>query len=143
MIRLLSRAALSLAVFLLLLASGAEAGVGDRGGEAFYAWKRWPPSEKVQYFSFDDEDYCWYDDGWNGPGWYWCGYESDQGRRLGRRLWLERLGRRSRHPPPWSPRRRRLASGSSRPSPWRRLGSDDPSFSRRRRFLTPRRERRR
>jgi hypothetical protein len=17
--------------------------------------------------------YCWYDDGWNGPGWYWCG----------------------------------------------------------------------
>ena len=18
--------------------------------------------------------YCWYDDGWNGPGWYWCGY---------------------------------------------------------------------
>ena len=19
-------------------------------------------------------DYCWADDGWPGPGWYWCGY---------------------------------------------------------------------
>ena len=18
-------------------------------------------------------NYCWYDNGWNGPGWYWCG----------------------------------------------------------------------
>jgi len=18
--------------------------------------------------------YCWYDDAWSGPGWYWCGY---------------------------------------------------------------------
>jgi hypothetical protein len=43
MIRLLSRAAMSLALFLPLLASGAEAGVGDRAGEAFCAWKRWPP----------------------------------------------------------------------------------------------------
>ena len=145
--------ALLLALFLPLLASGAEAGVGDRAGEANRAWKG-SPIEKVQYFSFDDQDYCWYDDGWNGPGWYWCGYESDRGRRLGRRLWLERLGRRSYHPPPWSPRRRRLASGSSRPSPWRargsdgaalagRRGSNDPALSRRRRSLTPRRERRR
>ena len=63
MIRLLSRVVLSLALFLPLLASGAEAGVGNRAGEAFCAWKRSPPIEKVQYFSFDDEDYCWYDDG--------------------------------------------------------------------------------
>jgi hypothetical protein len=20
------------------------------------------------------KSYCWYDEGWNGPGWYWCGY---------------------------------------------------------------------
>jgi hypothetical protein len=23
--------------------------------------------------------YCWYDGGWRGPGWYWCGYESRRG----------------------------------------------------------------
>ncbi len=25
-------------------------------------------------FFFGGRDYCWYDDAWNGPGWYWCGY---------------------------------------------------------------------
>jgi len=25
-------------------------------------------------FFFGGRDFCWYDDGWNGPGWYWCGY---------------------------------------------------------------------
>lgn len=29
--------------------------------------------EQVQ-FRFGGYDYCWYDDGWRGPGWYWCGY---------------------------------------------------------------------
>ena len=29
--------------------------------------------ENVQ-FSFGGRRYCWYDDGWQGPGWYWCGY---------------------------------------------------------------------
>ena len=24
-------------------------------------------------FIWDGRNYCWYDDGWNGPGWYWCG----------------------------------------------------------------------
>src|SRR5262249_21781720 len=23
--------------------------------------------------------YCWYDGGWRGPGWYWCGYSFRQG----------------------------------------------------------------
>jgi hypothetical protein len=23
---------------------------------------------------FGGHRYCWYWDGWNGPGWYWCGY---------------------------------------------------------------------
>src|SRR5277367_513867 len=83
MSRLSLPTALLLALFLPLVRSGAEAGVGNRAGEAFCAWKRSPPIEKVQYFSFDDQDYCWYDDGWNGPGWYWCGYESDQGAGWG------------------------------------------------------------
>jgi hypothetical protein len=29
--------------------------------------------EQVQ-FRWGGYDYCWYDDGWRGPGWYWCGY---------------------------------------------------------------------
>jgi hypothetical protein len=70
---------LLLAVVFPLVAGGAHAGVGDRVGEAVYWWKSSSPIEKAQYFSFDDEDYCWYDDGWHGPGWYWCGYESSNG----------------------------------------------------------------
>jgi len=29
--------------------------------------------ENVQ-FIFGGRRYCWYDDGWQGLGWYWCGY---------------------------------------------------------------------
>ena len=29
--------------------------------------------ETVQYY-YSGRRYCWYDDGWQGPGWYWCGY---------------------------------------------------------------------
>jgi hypothetical protein len=79
MIRLLSRAAMLLALFLPPLMSGAEAGVGERAGEAVCAWKRWSPIARAQYYVLDDEDYCWYDDGWHGPGWYWCGYEGYEG----------------------------------------------------------------
>jgi hypothetical protein len=28
--------------------------------------------EKSQFF-FGGREYCWYEDGWNGPGWYRCG----------------------------------------------------------------------
>jgi hypothetical protein len=28
--------------------------------------------ERAQ-FIWIGHNYCWYDDGWNGPGWYWCG----------------------------------------------------------------------
>jgi len=30
--------------------------------------------DKVQ-FIYRGRRYCWYWDGWRGPGWYWCGYE--------------------------------------------------------------------
>jgi len=29
--------------------------------------------EKTQYF-WGGRNYCWYPNGWRGPGWYWCGY---------------------------------------------------------------------
>jgi hypothetical protein len=30
----------------------------------------------VQYYPYlyHRHRYCWYDDAWRGPGWYWCGY---------------------------------------------------------------------
>ena len=30
--------------------------------------------DTVQAYYFGGRQYCWYDDGWQGPGWYWCGY---------------------------------------------------------------------
>ncbi|MDR3420304.1 MAG: hypothetical protein P4L80_03530, partial [Xanthobacteraceae bacterium] len=35
-------------------------------------------------FLFGGRNYCWYDNGWNGPGWYWCGgYAYDYGTGWG------------------------------------------------------------
>ncbi len=33
----------------------------------------------LDLFAFGGHDYCWYDGGWRGPGWYWCGYGGRQG----------------------------------------------------------------
>ena len=30
-------------------------------------------------FIWSGRRYCWYDDAWQGPGWYWCGYAWRQG----------------------------------------------------------------
>ena len=35
-------------------------------------------TENVQ-FVYLGRNYCWYDDGWNGPGFYWCGYRWRRG----------------------------------------------------------------
>ena len=50
--------------------------------------------ETVQFVWLGHE-YCWYDDGWQGPGWYWCGYGDPSRFRMGRRLRLARLARRT------------------------------------------------
>lgn len=34
--------------------------------------------EHVQFF-FGGRNYCFYPDGWHGPGWYWCGYAFRRG----------------------------------------------------------------
>jgi len=39
---------------------------GDRLGDG-------PAIEPVQYF-YGGQNYCWYFNGWRGPGYYWCGY---------------------------------------------------------------------
>src|SRR6202453_3576497 len=56
----------------LPLADTAEAAIGD-GIAASQIASQWLPVEKAQ-FVFGGRQYCWYDDGWKGPGWYWCGY---------------------------------------------------------------------
>jgi hypothetical protein len=30
-------------------------------------------------FIYGGRNYCWYPDGWRGPGWYWCGYHLRRG----------------------------------------------------------------
>src|SRR5436305_2096835 len=36
-------------------------------------------TETAQLYVFGGRRYCWYDDGWNGEGWYWCGYQFRRG----------------------------------------------------------------
>ena len=33
----------------------------------------------VAPFFWSGHRYCWYDSGWRGPGWYWCGYAWHRG----------------------------------------------------------------
>lgn len=69
-------------LFVLLtlpFSNAANAGVGYNMGGVADLLKGASPIEKSQYYSFDDDDYCWYDEGWEGPGWYWCGYEWESG----------------------------------------------------------------
>jgi hypothetical protein len=37
-----------------------------------------PALEPVQYI-YGGRNYCWYDGGWHGPGWYRCGYRWHRG----------------------------------------------------------------
>jgi hypothetical protein len=64
---------LALALASLTVAGGAEAGVGVMSGGALSSFGRLS-SQTVQY----DGD-CWYDNGSNGPGYYPCGNEWNNG----------------------------------------------------------------
>jgi hypothetical protein len=37
---------------------------------------------KAQYI-YGGQNYCWYLNGWQGPGWYWCGYAWEEGEGWG------------------------------------------------------------
>jgi hypothetical protein len=43
----------------------------DRAGDM-------PTLDRVQ-FIFGGHNFCWYDNGWQGPGFYWCGYAERRG----------------------------------------------------------------
>jgi hypothetical protein len=56
----------------LPLANVAEAAVGD-GVVASRGASQLLPIEHVQYV-YGGQNYCWYSNGWRGPGYYYCGY---------------------------------------------------------------------
>jgi hypothetical protein len=75
--RFISAAAGALALGSVLAIGTAQAGVPGSDAIAAAA-ENGAITEQVQY-RWGGYDYCWYDDGWRGPGWYWCGYASRPG----------------------------------------------------------------
>ncbi len=72
----LLRTGLALAIatgFALRLAGSAEAAMGGALPSTQVL-----PVEQAQFF-FLGHNFCWYDDGWQGPGWYWCDYAWNTG----------------------------------------------------------------
>ena len=59
--------------FALPLAGSAEAAMGGALPSTQIL-----PVENAQFF-FLGHNFCWYDGGWQGPGWYWCGYAWNNG----------------------------------------------------------------
>jgi hypothetical protein len=78
-----SRVAISAVALLPFISSisvnTARAAVGEHAGSLFYSLRNSSPVEAIQYYSLNNSNYCWYDAGWQGPGWYSCGYEWDDG----------------------------------------------------------------
>ena len=64
------------AAFVVASFMSGQAGAMPVGGKA--ALEQIGIVEQVQY-SYGGKDYCWYDDGWNGPGWYVCGQYTVRG----------------------------------------------------------------
>jgi hypothetical protein len=58
--------------------NSAQAAPGSMSGQLGAAGNSLRLVEKTQFF-FGGHEYCWYDDGWHGPGFYWCGYAFRQG----------------------------------------------------------------
>jgi hypothetical protein len=63
----------------LLMAGRAEAAPVGAPGAMSAAIDALSPVVQAQLYVYGSKQYCWYNSGWNGPGWYWCGYASRQG----------------------------------------------------------------
>ena len=61
-----------------LLAVPAASGEAAPFGNAVWRMDSGVPLQTVQ-FVWGGRTYCWYDSGWHGPGWYWCGYSLRRG----------------------------------------------------------------
>jgi hypothetical protein len=66
------------ATALITLGSGAQAGPLSAVGGLGAASKAVSLREDAQ-FVWGGHRYCWYDDGWRGPGWYRCGFSLRHG----------------------------------------------------------------
>src|SRR5215472_13406133 len=51
----------------------AASGANSVGAQSVWISAGVPVAPGVAYYTWSDHHYCWYDDGWSGPGWYWCG----------------------------------------------------------------------
>ena len=54
----------------LTAATGAQAAIGDGALGTYLTQANNEQIDHVQ-FIFGGQNYCWYDSGWRGPGWYW------------------------------------------------------------------------
>jgi hypothetical protein len=80
----LSKIALTVAVAIggaLPIAGSANATISAGGMRA--ALDSLAVVEHVQYYRYGGHRHCWYDNGWNGAGWYWCGYGARRGYGYG------------------------------------------------------------
>jgi hypothetical protein len=68
----------------------AEAAIGD-GVAASHIASQLVPIEKAQYV-YGGQTYCWYGNGWHGPGYYYCGYAFRQGFGWGGGIGWNRWG---------------------------------------------------
>ena len=73
--------------FILAAAGASGASAAPASGQTGVA----PPLIEQAQFYWNGREYCFYDDGWRGPGWYMCGYEWRRGYGWGGgREWYER-----------------------------------------------------
>jgi hypothetical protein len=75
------RVALSLALaagLIFPLADSASAAIGVGAFAAPASLAQSSPVEDAQYV-YGGRNYCFYNNGWKGPGWYWCGYAARTG----------------------------------------------------------------
>jgi hypothetical protein len=74
-----SAATIALAISGTLLNSTANAAVGGGLSTTIQGVNLVQKTEWV----FGGHKHCWYDEGWHGPGWYWCGYAHKKDRGWG------------------------------------------------------------
>ena len=103
-----------LALIPTFLSTAAEAGVGGGAGGVGSAVRRASLVRPAQYYQFEGQNYCWYAQGWQGPGWYVCGEEWDSGVGWGGPGGWLGLGGAGR---PWRSGRRGVGEWHRRPPP--------------------------
>ncbi len=98
------------AVTLATATSAAHAVTIPGGGGIKCVIEETSPIEQAQVFVYRGRSYCFYLDGWNGPGWYRCGYAWRRGLGFGgaygwNRWYLPRYHTRYYHGRGWDRRR--------------------------------------